>query len=155
MVALAGCSGGNIETTATGGVGGRVGDIVLRDAQFTFDGPSREIPCTSPATMLRCKSPSSTRVTAPTGWSPSAARSRARHHHRRCQDSGYQVLAAGYQAPLASTHSPRYRRRSDRAHRLRSPISAGLDYPVVFDFEHAGELRLELPVENPSAQPTP
>jgi copper(I)-binding protein len=39
MVALAGCAAGNVATTATGGVGGQVGDIVVRDAQFTFDVP--------------------------------------------------------------------------------------------------------------------
>ncbi|MDQ3764543.1 MAG: hypothetical protein M3460_24200 [Actinomycetota bacterium] len=33
---------------------------------------------------------------------------------------------------------------------LRVPIRAGLTYPVAFTFKHAGELRLELPVENPN-----
>lgn len=38
VATFAGCAG-NIQTTATGEVGGRVSDIVVRDAQFTFDGP--------------------------------------------------------------------------------------------------------------------
>jgi hypothetical protein len=44
---------------------------------------------------------------------------------------------------------------------LRSPVRAGLRYPVVFHFEQAGKLRLDLPVENPHtlrsppAQPPP
>jgi copper(I)-binding protein len=68
---------------------------------------------------------------------------------------GHQVLTAGYQAPLASTTVAGTDDVRIVLMGLHSPVSAGLDYPVVFGFEHAGELRLELPVENPPAQPTP
>lgn len=34
---------------------------------------------------------------------------------------------------------------------LRVPIRVGFSYPVIFIFEEAGELRLDLPVENPDA----
>jgi putative oxidoreductase len=36
---------------------------------------------------------------------------------------------------------------------LKSPVRAGLTYPVLFTFEHAGQLRIEIPVENPEILP--
>ncbi|MGH3693159.1 MAG: hypothetical protein ACRDRX_04030 [Pseudonocardiaceae bacterium] len=63
---------------------------------------------------------------------------------------GHQVLTAGYPAPSAST-TPR---GTDAVQivltGLRGPVSAGLRHPAVFTFEQAGELRLALPVENPT-----
>jgi len=43
VATFAGCAG-NIQTTATGGVSGQVGDIVVCNAQFTFDGLDRGLP---------------------------------------------------------------------------------------------------------------
>ncbi len=59
---------------------------------------------------------------------------------------GHQVLSVGYPTPPAP-------RGTDAVQivltGLNSPVSAGFSYPVVLAFEQA-ELRLELPVENPT-----
>jgi hypothetical protein len=72
--------------------------------------------------------------------------------------ASHQVLTAGYQGPLASATLPGTDAVRILLVGLRSPVRAGLRYPVVFHFEQAGELRLDLPVETPhaavSARPT-
>ena len=72
--------------------------------------------------------------------------------------AGHQVLTAGYQGPLASATLPGTDAVQILLGGLRCPVRAGLRYPVVFHFEQAGELRLDLPVETPhaavSARPT-
>lgn len=44
-------------------------------------------------------------------------------------------------------------RDADRLVGVRSPIATGMTYPVVFDFETAGERRVGLPVEYPQRLP--
>ena len=65
--------------------------------------------------------------------------------------ASHQVLTAGYQGPLASATLPGTDAVRILLVGLRSPVRAGLRYPVVFHFEQAGELRLDLPVETPHA----
>lgn len=151
LAGIAGC-GGNVQTTATGGVGGRVGDIVVRDAAFTFGGPIAGDTVYQPGDDAALQvtivnegdhADRLVRVTSP------IARSATITGDTRIP--GHQVLTAGYQAPLAS---------STDAVRivligLRSPVRTGFSYPVVFAFERAGELRLELPVGNPTTPRSP
>lgn len=68
---------------------------------------------------------------------------------------GHQTLTAGYQRPLASATLPGTDAIRIVHTGLRVPLRAGFSYPVVFNFERAGELRLELPVENPIGPPPP
>ncbi|MDQ3761256.1 MAG: hypothetical protein M3460_06010 [Actinomycetota bacterium] len=146
MAVLVGCSAGNVQATATGGVGGRVGDIVVRDALFTFDGPIAGDTVYQPGDNAALqftifnegdRADRLVRVSSP------IARSATITGDTRIP--GHQVLAAGYPGPTApDTNAVRIVLAG-----LSVPIRAGFDYPVVFVFEHAGELRLELPVENP------
>ena len=64
-----------------------------------------------------------------------------------------QVLAADYDQPVASIVTEGTREVDIALVGLNTPIRAGLTYPVVLTFAEAGELRLELGVENPSIPP--
>ncbi len=156
VAVLAGCGGDNVQTTATLGAGGRVGGIVVRDAAFIFDRPvagdtvyqpgeDAALQLTiinegdRPDRLVRVSSP-----IARLGVIIGDARM-----------AGHQVLTAGYQGPLASATLPGTDAVRIVLVGLRSPVSAGLRYPVVFDFERAGELRLDLPVENPRTLRSP
>lgn len=149
VATFAGCAG-NMQATATGGVGGRIGDIVVRDAQFTFDGPiagdTVYQPGDNAALQLTIvnegdRADRLIRVTSLIALSGTITGDPG--------IPGHQVLTAGYQAPLASTTLPPIDALQVVLTGLRSPVSTGFTYPVVFAFEQAGELRLELPVENP------
>jgi len=150
IAALAGCSGDNIQVTTTGGVGGRVGDIVVRDALFTFDGPTAGDTVYQPgddaALQLTIvnegdRADRLLRVTSPIARSGTITGD--------ATIPGHQVLTAGYPAPVASATPPGTDAVQIVLTELSEPIRAGFGYPVVFVFEQAGELRLELPVENP------
>jgi periplasmic copper chaperone A len=155
VAALVGCGGENVQTTATLGVGGRVGDIVVRDAALRFDRPvaggTVYQPGDDAALQLTIVNEGDrpdrlVRVTSP------IARLGVIIGDARM--AGHQALTAGYQAPLASATLPGTNAVRIVLVGLRSPVSAGLRYPVVFDFERAGELRLDLPVENPRTLPS-
>ncbi len=155
VAALAGC-GGNVQTTATGGVGGRVGDIVVRDALFTFDGhiagdtvyqPGDDAALQLTIVNEGDRADRLVRVTSPIARSATIT--------GEARIPGHQILTAGYQAPLASTTPPGTDAVRIVLIGLRSPVSAGFSYPVVFAFEQAGELHLELPVDNPNTPRSP
>lgn len=158
IVTLAGCGAGNVQVTATGGVGGQVGDIVIRNAQFTFAGPVAGDTVYEPGDNASLKLSivnegdridRLVRITSPIARSATITGD--------ATIPGHQVFTAGYQAPIASTALPGTHEVRIILIGLRVPIRAGLTYPVVFAFEHAGELGLELPVENPNIPrfPTP
>ncbi|MGH3999428.1 MAG: copper chaperone PCu(A)C [Pseudonocardiaceae bacterium] len=149
ILAFAGCAG-NVQTTATGGVGGRVGDIVVRDAQLTFDGPiagdTAYQPGDNAAVQLTVVNEGDgadrlIRVTSPVAQSATIT--------GNARIPGHQTLTAGYQAPLASTTPPGTDTVRIVLTDLLVPVRVGFSYPVVLAFEQAGELRLELPVGNP------
>ena len=64
-----------------------------------------------------------------------------------------QVLAAGYDQPVASIVTEGTREVVIALVDLNTPIRAGITYPVVLTFAEAGELRLQVGVENPSVLP--
>lgn len=59
------------------------------------------------------------------------------------------TLTAGYTGPAATATLPETTSIELRLTELNTAIRAGLTYPVVFTFAHAGKLRLELRVANP------
>jgi periplasmic copper chaperone A len=151
VATLVGCGAGNVQVTATGGVGGRVGDIVIRNAQFIFAGPVAKDTVYEPGDNASLKLSivnegdridRLVRVTSPIARSATITGD--------ATIPGHQVLTAGYQGPIASTALPGTHTVRIMLTGLRVPIRAGLTYPVAFTFEQAGELRLELPVENPN-----
>ena len=155
LAGIAGC-GGNVQTTATGGVSGRVGDIVVRDAALTFDGPiagdTVYQPGDNAALQLTIvnegdRADRLVRVTSPVARSATITGDTG--------IAGHQVLTAGYE-PLASTTTlPGADAVRIVLIELLSPVRAGFSYAVVFTFERAGELRLELPVESPPVENQP
>jgi hypothetical protein len=64
-----------------------------------------------------------------------------------------QVLTAGYDGPVASVVVEGTRDVEIALVDLTTPIRAGMTYPVVLTFVEAGELRLQVGVENPSVLP--
>ncbi|QJY47763.1 copper chaperone PCu(A)C [Pseudonocardia broussonetiae] len=64
-----------------------------------------------------------------------------------------QVLAAGYDQPVASIVTEGTREVELALLDLTAPVRAGMTYPVVLTFARAGELRLQIGVENPSILP--
>lgn len=124
VAVLAGCSGGNV-------------DIVVRDAAFTWDGPVAGGTVYQPgdnATLQLTivneadRADRLVRVTSPIAGSATITGD--------ARIPGHQVLTAGYQNAPASTALP----ADANGVRivligLRSPVRAGLSYPVVLAFE--------------------
>lgn len=63
------------------------------------------------------------------------------------------VLTAGYDQPVASIVTEGTREVKLTLLDLTTPVRAGMTYPVVLTFADAGELRLQIGVENPSVLP--
>lgn len=159
VVALGGCGAGQVaqtaeQVTATGGASGRAGTVLVRDAQFTYDGP---IPGDA---VYRPGDDAALQVTIVNegrdGDRLVGVRSPVATSGEIVGDAavpGGQTLTAGYDQPVAQV-TPPYANPVDIALLgITEPIRAGLSYPVVFVFERAGELRVEVPVENPEQLP--
>ena len=151
IATLVGCGARNVETTATGGVDGRADDIVIRNAQFTFEGLIAGDTVYEPGDNASLKlsiidesdrADRLVRVSSPIARSASITGD--------ATIPGHGVLTVGYQGLLASTTPSGSHAVRIVLTDLRVPVRAGFTYPVVFSFEQAGELRLELPVENPN-----
>ena len=164
-LALAGCGAGQqaqtVMVTATGGVGGQVGSIIVRDAQITWDGPVHgnevyapgdtahlQLTVINDATATSADDMAADRLIAVS--SPIATAGRITGDARI--PDGH-VMTAGYDEPVASIALPSTTVVDIALVGLTEPVRAGLTYPVVLTFERAGELRLELPVENPDILP--
>lgn len=156
--ALGGCGAGQQAQTsnqvaASGGAAGQVGTIAVRDAHIAFAGavagdtvfrPGEDAPLqvtiVNVATAATAGNSGGDRLTAVS--SPIATASRIVGDTRIADG---QVLTAGYDQQATSIEIT--------LTGLTMPVHAGLTYPVVFTFAHAGQLRIELPVENPGAAP--
>ncbi len=64
-----------------------------------------------------------------------------------------QALVAGYDGPVSAITLGDAREVTIALEGLIEPLRAGLTYPVVFTFAEAGELRLQVGVENPEVLP--
>lgn len=166
-LALVGCGVGQVsqtanQVTASGGAAGSVGSIQVRDAQFTWSGPVPGGTVYEPGddAELQVTIVNDATTTLPDGVaapdrlvavsSPVASSGRI-VGDARIPDG--QTLTAGYDLPVASVTIPETGTAEITLIGLTEPIRAGLTYPVVFTFANAGELRLDLPVENPQALP--
>lgn len=166
VLALSGCGAGqqaqtSVEVTMTGGAGGRVGSIILRDTQFTYDPPVRgdavyepgataplQVTIVNDATTLLDDGMRADRLVS---VSSPIARSGQVAGDTRIPDG--HVLTAGYDEPVSSIAVDETTVADIALVDLTEPIRAGLTYPVVFTFEHTGTVRLEVPVENPDILP--
>lgn len=153
LALLAGCgAGGAPEYLVAQGDGadGRVGDVVLRDAQLRHVGPVAG-PVVHPvggtavvqATIVNTGGSADLLVAV---GSPVAATGVV------VGDAALpagNVLTAGYTGPVAEMALPGSTEIALRLTGLLTPVRAGLTYPVEFRFLRAGTLRLELPVGLP------
>ncbi|MDN5858489.1 MAG: hypothetical protein L0H84_07685 [Pseudonocardia sp.] len=166
LAALCGCGGEPVPTgelvTASGGAIGRVGTILVRDVHFAWDGELVEggvvygigedvalqativndavavVDGRPPDRLVAVRSPiaTSARITG----------------DARIADG--QTLTAGYDKRIAGVALPPEGTIEITLVGLTTPLRAGQNYPVVFVFERAGELRIDaVPVENPSVLP--
>lgn len=162
LAALPACGAGQEaqtanQVTASGGAAGRVGSILVRDAHLVWNGPVQgdtvyEVGADAPIqlTIINTVDDGMAADRLVAVRSPVATSGRITGD-ARIPDG--QVLTAGYAKPAAAGTVPPEGTVDILLTGLTSPIRAGLTYPVVFTFERAGDLRLELPVENPGALP--
>lgn len=156
---LTGCGAGQIAQTAEqvstgGGAAAQAGSILVRDAQFTYDGP---VPgdavyrpgddATLQVTIVNEGRGADTLISVS---SPVAGSGRIVGDARV---PGDQTLTAGYDQPIAQVTLPYANAVDISLLGITEPIRAGMTYPVVFTFERAGEVQVEVPVENPEMLP--
>ena len=163
VLALGGCGAGqeaatSNQVTSAAGSTGSVGSLVVRNAQFTWSDPVPSgvvYPAGSDATLqvtiINEKSDGlddGDRLVAVS--SPVATGGRI-VGDARIPDG--QVLTAGYDLPIASVELPGTRTVDIALEGLTAPLRAGQNYPVVFTFENAGDVRMPVGVENPQVLP--
>jgi hypothetical protein len=160
---LAGCGAGqeaatSQQVTATGGVGGRVGSILLRDVQFVFEGPVPGATVYEPGddaalqlTIVNETTPGSGDGDRLVAVSSPIATSGRITGDARVPDG--QTLTAGYDEPLSSITVPSAEAVEVALLGLTEPVRVGLTRPVAFTFADAGSIVLEVPVANPDVLP--
>lgn len=158
-IVLGGCGAGQVAQTAeqvstSGGAVGQAGSILVRDAQFTYDGPIPGDAVYLPGddAMLQVtivnEGRDADRLTAVS--SPVATSGEIVGETRL---PGDQTLTAGYDQPVAQVQLPYANPVDISLLGITEPIRAGKTYPVVFTFERAGDVRVQVPVENPEQLP--
>lgn len=138
-----------------GGSEGQIGDIAVRDAMFTYDGPITDGTAYPPgdtvsvqATVVNEGAVTDRLVSVN---SPNASNNIILG---TATIPGGHTLTAGYTKPGASVTMPDTTPIELRLSGLKTSIRAGLTYPVVFTFARAGQLRLTLQAED-SHEPRP
>lgn len=161
-VGLAGCGAGqqattSDEPTSAPGSMGAVGPIVVRDVTITWSDPvlggavyppGADVPLQATIVNEKTAGPGADRLVAVS--SPIAASGRIVGDARIADG---QVLAAGYDQPVASIAMEGTRAIDIALVGVTTPIRSGMTYPVVFTFERAGDLRLTVGVETPQVLP--
>lgn len=157
--ALGGCGTGQVAQTAeqvstSGGAVGQSGSILVRDAQFTYDGPvpgdAVYQPGDDAVMQVTIVNEGRDADTLTAVRSPVATSGQIVGEARV---PGDQTLTAGYDQPIAQVTLPYANAVDISLLGITEPIRAGMTYPVVFTFERAGEVRVEVPVENPEMLP--
>ncbi|HXV94823.1 MAG TPA: hypothetical protein VD813_16075, partial [Pseudonocardia sp.] len=155
----AGCGAGQYaqtaqQTTNSTGAAARVGEIAVLDVEFLFDRPVfgdevYGVGSTAPlaVTIVNTgdRADRLVRVSSPIAEGGVVV----------ADDivvPGGQTLTAGQVGPVAGIEVP----PADEAPLialtgLRVPIRSGVSYPVVFGFERAGDVRIEVPVDTPAS----
>lgn len=163
VLALSGCGAGQETQTANqvaaaGGSAGSVGSVMVRNAQFAWSDPVAGdvvYPAGSDA-ALQVTFVNEKSVGLGGGDRLVDVSSPVATGGRILGDASIpdgQVLTAGYDQPVASIELPGTRAVDIALVGLTTPLRAGLTYPVVFTFENAGEVRLEVGVENAQVLP--
>lgn len=162
MIVLAGCGAGQEAATSeqrssSPGTPGEIGSIQIRDVQFPWSDPvagDTVYPSGADAPLQ------ATIVNGEVGVAATdrlvAVSSPIATSARIVGDAAIpdgQVLVAGYDGPVSSITLDGAREVAIALEDLTAPIRAGLTYPVVFTFADAGELQLQVGVENPAVLP--
>ncbi|WP_214364401.1 copper chaperone PCu(A)C [Pseudonocardia sp. H11422] len=156
LVVLTGCGAGqkarsSVQYAGSGGAEGEVGRILLRDAQIQFpgsvEGDAVYLPGQDAALRLTIinegeRADRLVRVSSPVATGATVVGETALPPGR--------AVTAGMDGPIADLELANEAQIEVVLTGLREEIRAGINYPVVFTFERAGELREALPVENPS-----
>ncbi|MHA6793796.1 hypothetical protein ACVGVM_09810 [Pseudonocardia bannensis] len=156
LVLLAGCGAGqkpqaSVQYAGSGGATGEVGQILLRDAQIQFRGTVEGGAVYQPgqdASLRLTIINDGDRTDRLVGVSSPVATAVTVVGDTVLPPGG--VLTAGMDGPIAAKELANEEPIEVVLTGLREEIRAGINYPVVFAFERAGELREALPVENPS-----
>lgn len=156
LALIAGCGAGQeIHTPAASGSQGKVGGLAVRDALFAYHGPVTGGTAYRPgdtvsvqATIINegTSADQLVSVSSPIaggGFLLGGGTIPAQH-----------TLAAGYPPSVAATTLPDTTSIDLRLTALTTAIRTGLTYPVIFTFARAGQLRLQLPVQN-TDEPAP
>ncbi|MDQ3900072.1 MAG: copper chaperone PCu(A)C [Actinomycetota bacterium] len=150
---LPGCGrarGNEVTFQPSGTSEGRVGDIVLSDALFEFRGPIEASAVYRPGESVSVQATIVNDGTAPDRLvSVSSPIAGGGVIDGDGAIPGRHVLTAGYPKPVAAVTLPDTTSVDLRLTDLKTAIRAGLTYPVVFTFARAGQLGLQLRVENP------
>ncbi len=155
LTPLAGCGAGQIAHTAeiqsvVDGTTARIGDISILDAQFLFTGSIRgdevyPVGANAPLHLTIVNSGDTpdrlVRVTSPVAASgvvvgPTTVPANG-------------SLTAGQVGPVAGIELPDEDEAVIGLVELATPIRSGLTYPVVFEFERAGQIALPVTVDTP------
>ena len=162
LLAVGGCGAGQVAATAehrTSAPGslGAVGGVQVRDAQITWSGPVpgdvvHAVGADAPLQVTIVNDERGPGGSDRLVSVSSPVASSVRIVGDATLPDG-QVLVAGYDRPVESITLDGAREVRIVLEDLVTPVSAGLTYPVVFTFAEAGELRLEVGVENPAALP--
>lgn len=181
-LALTGCGAGQVtstssQVTATGGANVTRGAISVRDAQIEFDGPvegGSAYPAGAGAPLRMAIVNGGTEadrlvsVTSPVASSVTVAGTTEVLGGLALVVAGEPVESAPADEPAEDTEptpavEPPAAGGEPTAQivlaGLREPLRSGLTYPVVMTFERAGQVRIDLPLANPSepreAEPAP
>lgn len=150
---LSGCGAAQpdpLSLPVTGGSDGQVGDIVVRDAMFVHKGPARADPVYRPGDTVNLQV---TIVNEGDAMDRLLSLSSPIAAGGVIDGSGailgHHALTTGDTEPVAAITLPDTSPIDLRLTDLRTAIRAGLTYPVVFTFARAGDVRLQLRVDNP------
>lgn len=158
VLSLSGCGrgeSGQLNFQVTGGSEGRVGDITVSDAVFHYQGQFQGGVVYRPGETVSVRATIVNEGDVPdrlVSLSSSIAGGGAIDGDGTI--AGHSALAAGYPKPVAAITLPDTRSTDLRLTELNTPIRAGLTYPVLLTFARAGQVRLQLRVDDPD-QPRP
>ncbi|MDR7301441.1 copper chaperone PCu(A)C [Haloactinomyces albus] len=154
VVLVTGCGSGQLGRRHLQRIGsgseGQVGSMLVRDATFAYDHPIEGNavyqPGESVAVRATIVNEGSTTDRLVSVSSPIADEGLVRGEHTI---PGGHTLTAGYTEPVASITLPNTTSIDLRLLGLNTALRSGPTYPVVFTFARAGEIRIELRVDNP------
>jgi hypothetical protein len=150
LVLLAGCGAEPRIRPVTGGSEGRVGAISLTDAMFDYQGPVGGGAVYRPGDTVSMQATIVNEGNLPDRLvSVSSPIAGGGVVDGDASIPGHHTLAAGYTKPVAAITLPDTTPIDLRLTDLKTEIRAGLTYPVVFTFARAGQLQLQLRVDNP------